>query len=63
MTGDPIGHDVDVGVCFGTKEVDRCTCGGDKAKCDFYPEKRKAKEHKQDGWKRAFLHTFLAGKG
>lgn len=27
--------------CLGTKEVDRCNCGGDKSKCDFYPEKRK----------------------
>ena len=30
------------GVCLGTKEVDRWNCGGDKSKCDFYPEKRKA---------------------
>ena len=29
------------GVCLGTKEVDRCNCGGDESKCDFYPEKRK----------------------
>ena len=28
--------------CLGTKEVDRCNCGGDEFKCDFYPEKRKA---------------------
>ena len=28
-------------VCLGTKEVDRCNCGGDESKCDFYPEKRK----------------------
>lgn len=26
--------------CDGTKEVDLCHCGGDKSKCDFYPEKR-----------------------
>lgn len=30
------------GVCLGTKEVDRCNCGGDESKCDFYPKKRKA---------------------
>lgn len=30
------------GVCLGTKEIDRCNCGGDESKCDFYPEKRKA---------------------
>lgn len=28
--------------CNGTKERDECTCGGDPAKCDFYPEKREA---------------------
>ena len=32
--------------CLGTKEVDRCNCGGDESKCDFYPEKRKAAEKK-----------------
>lgn len=30
------------GVCLGTKEQDRCNCGADESKCDFYPEKRKA---------------------
>ena len=30
--------------CLGTKEIDRCGCGGDESKCDFYPEKRKAAE-------------------
>ena len=29
-----------VGHCYGTKERDICDCGGDEAKCDFYPEKR-----------------------
>lgn len=29
-------------ICHGTKEQDECTCGGDPAKCDFYPEKREA---------------------
>lgn len=27
-------------VCLGTREVDPCNCGGNKALCDFYPEKR-----------------------
>lgn len=26
--------------CNGTKERDECSCGGDTAKCDFYPNKR-----------------------
>lgn len=36
------------GICNGTRERDECTCGGDSAKCDFYPEKREmaAKEIK-----------------
>jgi len=41
LTGQPIGHDVDVGICNGTKERDVCGCGGDETKCDFYPEVRK----------------------
>ena len=38
------GNEVKYGVCLGTKEIDRCNCGGDESKCDFYPEKRKAAE-------------------
>jgi hypothetical protein len=40
ITGDPIGRNVDVGVCWGTKERDECSCNGDRSKCDFYPEVR-----------------------
>ena len=29
-----------VSLCFGTRERDRCSCGGDRTKCDFYPEIR-----------------------
>ena len=25
-----------IGVCWGTKEREACSCGGDAAKCDFY---------------------------
>lgn len=25
-----------VGVCWGTKECEPCSCGGDESKCDFY---------------------------
>ena len=41
VTGQPIGHDVGVSVCYGTKEMDECSCGGDEMKCDFYPDVRK----------------------
>lgn len=30
----------DIDRCFGTKEMDACSCGGDRRKCDFYPEVR-----------------------
>lgn len=44
-TGEPIRHDITVGVCWGTKEIDECSCNGDRTKCDFYPEVReKAKK-------------------
>ena len=42
------GNEVKYGVCLGTKEVDRCNCGGDESKCDFYPEKRKVAEKKMN---------------
>ena len=25
-----------IGVCYGTKEKEACSCGGDESKCDFY---------------------------
>lgn len=49
FTGRPIPHDIEVGVCWGTKETDECSCGGDETKCDFYPEVReKAKNKKRE---------------
>ncbi len=30
-----------VGYCYGTKECEECSCGGDMSKCDFYDYKRK----------------------
>ena len=41
VTGDPIGHNIEVGVCWGTKECEECDCGGNRIQCDFYPEVRK----------------------
>lgn len=29
-----------ISLCFGTKEREECTCGGDRTKCNFYPEVR-----------------------
>ena len=48
VTGDPIKHDIEIGVCWGTKETDECDCGGDEAKCDFYPEVREKALKKQE---------------
>lgn len=28
--------------CYGTKEREACSCGGNEAKCNFYPKKRAA---------------------
>lgn len=32
--------DVNIGLCWGTKECEECYCGGDRLKCDFYPKVR-----------------------
>jgi hypothetical protein len=55
FTGDPIEHDIDIGVCWGTKECDECSCGGDKAKCDFYPEVRERVAKKPESNTEKFL--------
>ena len=31
----------EIGVCWGTKECEACSCGGDESKCDFFEDKRK----------------------
>ena len=36
----PDYEDICKGVCFGTKEVDYCSCDGDRSKCDFYENVR-----------------------
>ena len=38
----PDYDDICKGVCFGTKEVDHCSCDGDLSKCDFYENARRA---------------------
>lgn len=42
ITGKPNSEIRTAGYCSGTRENDLCDCGGDTAKCDFYPEKRKS---------------------
>ena len=48
ITGSPISHDIDVGVCWGTREADECNCGGDRHECDFYPEVREKAIQEED---------------
>jgi hypothetical protein len=43
-TGNAIRNTHQVGVCWGTKGQDECTCGGDTAKCDFYDHIRTASQ-------------------
>lgn len=48
LTGGTMRQKVDVGVCWGTREKDECTCGGDKSKCDFYPKEEEPKPFPKD---------------
>ena len=34
-------EDIEYGICWGTKECEMCSCGGNKKNCDFYEYKRK----------------------
>ena len=68
ITAEPIYYDAEVGVCWGTKERDRCACGGDRTQCDFYPEVRakafKEQEPKFGEWisVKDRLPTYKDGK-
>ena len=44
LDGLPI--DKSVGICRGTKNMEECSCGGDRRKCDFYPEIREMAKNK-----------------
>lgn len=34
--------------CMGTKELDECSCEGDRTKCDFYPKVREKALNEQE---------------
>lgn len=38
--GVPVYEDINVARCWGTREKDVCSCGGDKSKCNFYESVR-----------------------
>lgn len=40
LTGQPFGGDIEVDTCWGTRERDQCSCGGDKTRCSFYVDVR-----------------------
>lgn len=40
MIGIDPPYPVEYGICTGTPECDRCSCGGDKSICDFYEKNR-----------------------
>ena len=49
LTGAPISHHTQVGVCLGTKEQDECSCEGNCCNCDFYEHVReKAMQEKRE---------------
>lgn len=35
------------GVCWGTKEMEPCSCGGDESKCNFYEDLRRKAEREK----------------
>lgn len=49
LSGAPIRNVRPVGVCWGTKEQDECSCEGNRCNCDFYENARvKAKQEKRE---------------
>lgn len=49
VTGAAICNKKRVGVCWGTKEQDECSCEGNRCNCDFYEHVRKeAKQQKRE---------------
>lgn len=48
ITSQPVAHYIEVGVCDGTAECEKCSCGGNKEKCDFYPSVRNQKYDDKD---------------
>lgn len=47
VTGDPVRNPHQVGVCWGTKEQDECSCEGNRCNCDFYETVREEAKQKK----------------
>lgn len=54
----PDCEDTYVGICLGTKEVDRCSCGGDRSKCDFYENVRQEAQDKNQSLNTTYEQAF-----
>lgn len=39
-----------IGVCWGTKECEACSCGGEESKCDFYDYVRRRASKNRPHW-------------
>ena len=50
-------------VCYGTKECEECSCGGDKSKCDFYDYIRKQADQEKLSTKINDSIKFLENNG
>jgi hypothetical protein len=44
-----VAAEEEYGICRGTKEQDKYSCGGDRTLCDFYPEVREKVESEDEG--------------
>ena len=41
LTGKIITEEqIETGACWGTREIEECTCNGDRSRCNFYPQVR-----------------------
>lgn len=50
------------GICYGVKFTDKCSCGGDKTKCDFYESVRiKGAEEKKSTPRGALIGCMFCG--
>lgn len=52
-----------IGVCWGTKECEACSCGGDESKCDFYEYVRERVKKPTTGYEELANKLRRCGKG
>ena len=52
-----------VGLCFGTKNREKCSCQGDRSKCDFYDYIRERAKKEQLDYKITQAIDLLVDNG